>query len=273
MSELDDSSYVDLQKLQPDDEQVFDPKLVEEVENTITPPVFQSEEWHDYVMMQFADNELDKGNPIRDGLVRVAENLIGPITRREIVSFVDASSENRGSATVHIRLTLLLTNINHPLYEKVDFIIEDGIAEANSRNSPAPYHLHPAATASSKAEAQALRKALRLRRTVAADEITPEDMVMDGDIYTPDSPITSEQITLIDLLCRRVNISLLDFINSGEIKYAFIEQIPTSKAQRMLKFLNEIQSGKQKSPISKIYDPSWREKNNQQRMNTNENST
>lgn len=269
MPEMDNPEI--LNNLEVDDEISFDPKIVEEVENTVTPPAFNSEEWHDYVMSQFLDTELDNGNPIRDGLVRVTEKLLGPIAKREILGFQAGNENSRFYSTVHIRLTILLKNEDHPLYGTYQEIIEDGIAETNSRNSQAPYHLHPSATSSSKAEAQALRKALRLRRTIAADEATPDELVMDSDVYVPEVPVVAEQINVIDLICKRLNISVLDFINSGEVKYAFMEQITSTKAQRMIRFLNEIQSGKQTSPVSRPYDPSWREKNYKRSINESTN--
>jgi len=261
---------INLNELKADDEHIFDQKIIDEVNSIDTPPLWASENWHEYVMRQFTDDELDGGKPIRDGLVRVSEKLIGPMVSRKVVNFSAPSDSNRGTSTVHMRLKFLVTNEAHPLYN--EYLTEDGIAEVNSRNTPAPFHMHPSASASSKAEAQALRKVLRLRKMVAADEVTPDDMVLDGDVYMPEVPIVEEQITVIDLLCKRTNNSVLDFINSGQSKYVFVEQIPSSKAQTMIKFLNEIQSGKKESPIKKAYDPAWREKN-YKRANRDESPT
>jgi hypothetical protein len=212
-------------------------------------------------MRQFLDDELQDGHPIRDGLTRVTEKLIGPIIKREIKSYTPMSDTNRGTATVHVSLTIIPYKISHLQSFNIQTITEDGIAEVNSRNTINPFYLHACATASSKAEAQALRKVLRLRKIVSADELSPADIELEGDVFNPDTIISKEQISIIDLICRRVNISVLDFISSGEIKYVFIEQIPSSKAQKMIKYLNEIQSQKVKSPVSKSYDPQWREVN------------
>jgi len=266
MDQNESEIKINLDELVPNEESVFDPKIVAEVEATETPPAFNSEEWHEYVMRQFMENELDNGNPIRDGLVRVAEKLIGPIAKREVLNFQAGNDDGRFHSTVHIRLTLALKNESHPLYGSYPELIEDGIAETNHRNSQGPYHLHPSATSASKAEAQALRKALRLRRTIAADEATPEDLI-EEETFIPEKNIVPEQITVIDVLCKRLNISVLDFISSGEVKYAHIEQITNTKAQKMIKFLNDIQSGKQQSPVNRTYDPAWRDKNAKRSIN------
>lgn len=238
----------------------FDKSIVDEVENNVTPPNMLSYEWANYVVEHLLeDEELENGNPIRDGLLRVAENVVGPLVDRQIVNFNPAHKENFGTATVHVRLTLAVTNEAHPAYGIVKTISEDGIADVNSMNTPQPFSKHQSGSASTKAEAQALRKILKLRKAVTADEVTPDDMPFDVDVYLPETPASPEQITLIDIMCRRTNMSVLDFINSGEIKYVAIQQVPSYKAQSMIKFLGDIQSEKRERPTKKPYDPRWRE--------------
>lgn len=256
----------ELTGLVPEEEGIVDQDLIDEVENTVTPPSMTSEEWHGYLISQFADHELENGNPINHGLVRVAEKLVGPIVDRQIMNFTSAHKDNYGTSTVHVRLTLAVTNELHPLAKIVDVVNCDGIAEVNSRNTPSPFNNHPSSSAYTKAESQALRKLLRLRG-VSADEVTPDDMVLEGDVYVPETPISEEQIQVIDLVCKRANVNVLDFISSGEIKYMFIEQVPSHKGQAMIKFLNEIQSQKKESPVKKPYDGNWRETNMKRRQN------
>lgn len=245
---------------EPDDG--FDKSIVDEVEGVVTPPGMLSHEWASYVVEHLLeDDELENGNPIRDGLMRVAENVVGPLVDRQIVGFNPAHKENFGTATVHIRLTLAVTNEAHPAFGIVKTISEDGIADVNSMNTPNPFNKHQSSSASTKAEAQALRKILKLRKAVSADEVTPDDMQVDVDVYLPETPASPEQITLIDVICKRTNMSVLDFINAGEIKYAFVEQVPSYKAQSMIKFLTDIQSEKRERPTKKPYDVKWRELN------------
>jgi hypothetical protein len=255
---MPDNEELNLDNLKADDDEIFDPDVVAEVEQAETPPAFNSEEWHEYVMRQFRDDELKDGNPSRDGLVRVTEKLIGPIFERLIVNFIGPTKDNLGTATVQSRIRIHVLNESHPLADSV--ITEDGIAEVNSSNTSEPYILHPGATASSKAESQILRKVLRLRNTVAADEIASEDS-LGVNIFMPESVITQEEITLIDIICKRINMSVLDFISCGETKYISIEEVPSSKAMSMIKFLNDIQSQKKARPVEKAYDSAWREKN------------
>lgn len=237
----------------------FDPEIVKEVEETETPPSPYSEEWHDYAMRQFRDDELEGGNPIHAGLIRVTELLIGPIYSRKVVSHIGPSDSNRGTATVAMRIKVKVTNPQHAFVGEL--ISEDGVGDVNNRNTPAPFHMHPSASAKTKAEAQALRNILRLRRVVSADEVAPEGS-NDNDLFSPDSLITDEHINVLDLVCKRTNISVLDYINCGRAKYGVVEQIPSSAAINMIKFLNKIQSGQEKRPenVGK-YEADWREKN------------
>ena len=252
-----------------EDDVLFDQKIVDEVESAETPPAFQSEEWSDYVIRQFRDDELKDGHPSRDGLIRVTENVIGPIVERLIVSFSGPTKDNLGTATVHSRIKIEIRNSTHPLDGVL--ITEDGIAEVNAANTGEPFILHPSATASSKAESQILRKVLRLRNTVAADEIASDEGT-GINIFMPESVIAQEEITVIDIACKRVNMSVLDYIACGDVQYLYVEQIPSSKAKSMIKFLNGIQSQKVKKPIEKIYDPTWREKNEKLRMGVSDGS-
>lgn len=250
--------------VEEDDEHHFDKKIVEEIENTETPPDFADENWSDYVMRQFYDSELENQSPKWIGLVRVAEKLVGPIMSRKVIGFTEPGTHNRHTTMVQVRIAIKVRNETHPLFG--DVIEEDGLAEVNHQNTPHPFSLHPGASGSTKAESQALRKILRLRNVVAFEEKAPEDGIGLEEMFLPDEPISLEQINVIDLMCSRTNISVIDFINCGEHKYAFIEQIPSSKAQGMLKYLCEIQSGRQTSPVKKPYDSAWREKN-ARRMN------
>lgn len=232
-------------------------------------PVFGSYKWHDYVMGEFEDDELEgvERRPNHSGLTRVAELLIGPIISREIISYTTPSNENLGTATVHVRISFYIgDNEDHPLYGKAKSVSEDGITDVNERNTESPYNLKPSATASTQAESQALRKALRLRKTISADEAVPEQMEYNESGFAPDNYISKEAINLLDHVCRRTNISVLDMINCGKNKYKYIEVVPESVAKSMMKYINDIQSGNKTVPenVGK-YEVNWREINDASR--------
>jgi hypothetical protein len=129
---------------------------------TVKQPVaisISSPEWTDYVLKQFVPSELDNGNPKVDGLRRVAFSLLGSFD-----SFTDVvqvpSVENAGRATVVVKLAFTEGLKRHV----------QGSADVYSGNTAEPFAEHAVATAETRAEGRALRKALMLTKVLAAEE-------------------------------------------------------------------------------------------------------
>mgnify|MGYP007029088749 FL=1 len=120
-------------------------------------------EWNDYVLGHFEDNELFEGMPLCSGLRRVAELLMGRIVFSGPVQVFPPSGGNEiGRSTV---------------IWKVEFA--DGsafcdVADSWEGNTDDTFCVYNTATAATRAEGRALRKALRLR-VVAAEEVTKKN--------------------------------------------------------------------------------------------------
>lgn len=227
----------------------------EEEESSITinedviVPAFGSELWHDYVMRQFKADELMDGAPTCDGCRRVVEQLIGPILQSQINFIQPANKDNGGTSTVCIRITISVNNESHPLCGNVQII--DDVADVNRDNTDAPYYKYPSATALTRAEGRALRKALRLNKVYVAEEVSKVAEENDSQIdWEPDEPITDSQIQVIDMMCgaERLNISVMEFVNSGRRVYSSIMEVGKSTAQKMIQVLNKIQQKKDTIP-------------------------
>ena len=225
-------------------------------------PSITSPEWHDYVMQFFQPNELVEGNPITAGLRRVAELLLGDIMESGPINVVAPSNDDGpGRATV--------------IYEVI--IREYGTgsikryadtADVWHGNTDDLFCAHPVATASTRAEGRALRKALTLR-VLAAEELAKKDIVSivqqtipgtptDGD-WNPEEKISVQQVSFIDNKCRQLDINVLSFINSGDQRYGSIQDITKEKASSMLIILNKYQNGNMEIPEDiKVYDENWR---------------
>jgi len=128
---------------------------------------------------------------------------------------------------------------------------------------------HPAATASTRAEGRALRKALRIR-CLAAEELARKDIVSivqqsvqkdnptDGE-WDEDAKISSSQINFIDNKCRQLDINIMEFVNSGENEYDSIEEVEKKKASTMLGVLNKYQTKQSDIPENVMgYNKNWR---------------
>ena len=237
-------------------EEVGEDVLIQPPETEV--PAMDSPDWADYVMSQFESGEMEQGNPTCDGLRRVTESLIGPIMSRKVNVIQAPNKENLGTATVACEVSVLNNIPSHILYNVK--IVEEDAADVNKFNTPKPFHLHATATATTRAEARALRKILRLKKVIAAEELAgdaeEEDYV---DAWKPSDPVQEEQINLLDIVCQRCNVNVMEYINSGEKIYNTINELDRNKAQSMIQHLNKIQQGKVERPHAVgEYDSQWR---------------
>ena len=232
--------------------------------SSLTQPEFNSEKWSEWVMSKFADDELENGAPTCDGLRRVAEDMLGPIEKVEVIKNDTPNVQNKGNATVVVGITISPVWLEgHPRYGK-SIYVED-LADANRLNTPEEIFKHPSATAGTRAESRVYRKMLRLRKVLAAEELASNESNLEEE-WSPSTPITDQQITVIDMLCQRTNMSVLGFINCGDLQYVCVEQVSEQSAQKMLQHLNRIQRKDADMPDGiENYDENWRIKNNDSR--------
>ena len=227
------------------------------VEDThVLQPAFNTAKWHEWVMLQFEEYEMEGGAPTCDGLRRVTENILGPISKVEIISNSTPNSDNKGNATVVVGITIEPVSLDtHPMYGRLLYV--EDIADANKLNTPPEIFRHPSATAGTRAEARAYRKILRLHKILAAEENDSGD-VSDED-WVVATPISEQQIQVLELLCERLNLNLLDYINCGQNKHSCVELVTDNVAQRMLQHLNRIQQKDAKVPDNVgVFDKNWR---------------
>ena len=109
------------------------------------------------------------------------------------------------------------------------------VADVWHGNTDDLFCAHPVATASTRAEGRALRKALKIR-VIAAEELAKKDIVgivkeavsasspTDGE-YNLDDRISPQQVTFIDKKCGQLDINLASFINIGSGNYRSINDV------------------------------------------------
>lgn len=236
--------------------------LNEEVADTT--PIYGSQEWHDYIMSKFEPRELIDGNPTCAGLRRVAEDVLGSIiASRPVQVFPSTDSNGPGRATVVFEVVI-------NWMDSGQMRTYSDVADVWHGNTDDLFCAHPVATASTRAEGRALRKALKIR-CLAAEELTRKKDVesivkesvaaskpIDGEWHEEDS-ISNPQINFIDTKCKQLDINVLGFINSGSMQYGSINDVSKKTGIQMLAKLNEYQSQKSKIPKSiKGYVSNWR---------------
>ena len=225
------------------------------------PSIF-SDEWNEYVMAHFKSNELIDGNPICAGLRRVAELLLGDIIESGPEQVFPATDNNGpGRATVVFSVTFNWMNDG-------TIKVFKEVADVWHGNTDDLFCAHPVATASTRAEGRALRKALKLR-CLAAEELAKKDIVdivqqavkqapTSGE-YESDKIISSQQIQFIDNRCNQLDIDVAKFINIGENTYSGIDEVTKDNAKKMIKVLNTYQNGSEIPDKVKGYNINWRE--------------
>tara|TARA_Y100001938_G_scaffold149766_1_gene237848 strand:- start:1300 stop:2268 length:969 start_codon:yes stop_codon:yes gene_type:complete len=254
----------------PDDEEsnildaVDTDSLKDEESKELVRPEFNSEKWSEWVMSQFADDELESGAPTCDGLRRVSEQILGPIEKVEVIKNDTPSVNNKGNATVVVGVTISPVLLEgHP--RQGSYIYVEDLADANKLNTPEEIFKHPSATAGTRAESRVYRKMLRLRKVLTAEELASNESTLEEE-WAPSTPITEQQITVIDMLCKRTNMHVSDFINCGDSKYVCVEQVSEQSAQKMLQYLNRIQRKDADRPDDVgEYDENWKVKNDDTR--------
>ena len=219
-------------------------------------PSMFSDEWNPYVMAHFHTNELIDGNPICAGLRRVAELLLGDIIEsgpEQVFPATDGMAPDRATVVFKVVFDWMNTGQQRVFKE---------VADVWHGNTDDLFCAHPVATASTRAEGRALRKALKLR-VLAAEELARKDIVeiVKQSVKSANriDGITNQQIQFMDNFCSRFDINVLNFINMGKETYPSIYEINKDKAAQMIKHLNQYQKPDNEVPDSiKGYDTNWR---------------
>lgn len=219
----------------------------EEIKNK---PQITDPEWNEFILSQLLDDEKDpQGNPNIDGLRRLVEvNLGNIVSSVPGQHFEGATQNNNMRATVahYIRIAW-----NGHLSDIREF---GAVADVYAGNTDEEYARFAAATADTRAEARALRKALRLRKVVASEEITSLPVTESG----LGQFIVSSQIKGINKLCKDLDIDVLKFINSGQTKYKHHTHVRYEIAQRMIEQLNVYLQNRSRVPDTiQGYDALW----------------
>ena len=216
-------------------------------------------EWNDYVLGLFDEKELYDGRPLCAGLRRVAELLLGRIViSRPTQVFPPTEGDTIGRATV--------------IWEVV---FEDGsvfsdVADCWEGNTDDTFCVFNTATAATRAEGRALRKALRLK-TVAAEEMTKKNTASivrsisqtkameatEGE-YNDSQRMTDPQANFIDVKCKQLNLNVVEFFK--EVFDVNVKRkVDKGQASAAIQKLNDFQADKGLIPDSiNSYLSDWR---------------
>lgn len=212
-------------------------------------PTQNDVEWTDYVLSLLTEEEKIKGNPTTDGLRRVFETAMRAKishSRTDVIQTPSPDNGQRATVVVSIQYTL----------EGSVFSV-DGASDAFWGNTDKLFRNHPVAVAETKAEGRALRRALKLRKVVTADEIAEDVEDITGENA---DKIEKSQIAFINNLGLKTDINVLNLLDSMEINRDNIKKISHKDAVAVVRKLSEFQRDLSSIPLSlRGFNPDWSE--------------
>lgn len=232
--------------------------VTETVDETVPKNVTPNDiEWTDHVLSLLSDDEKISGNPTTDGLRRVFEvalNCTVINSTSHVAQSPDVNNEKR--ATVVHSLTYVLNDKDLGPEFKTKTV--SGAADVYWGNCDKIFRNHPVAVAETRAEGRALRRALKLRKVVAAEELAKE--IEDHPDGNNVSKISSNQLNFIDVLSKRLDINVSKMIEN-HIGHAEknIYNIEHEDAIGISKLLSSYQQDISSIPPDILgYDPNWK---------------
>lgn len=207
--------------------------------------------WTDHVLSMLGDDEKISGNPTTDGLRRVLEKALNCRMIQSTSDVVQSPSpENEKRATVVHTLVYLVNQTDIA-------VTVSGAADVFWGNCDKIYRNYPVAVAETRAEGRALRRALRLRKVVAAEELAAN--IEDHPDADSVSKISINQINFIDVIAQRLNINVVSLIKSLDIKETNVYNISHEEAVKVIQQLTSYQQNMSNIPQDLIgYDNKWK---------------
>lgn len=206
-------------------------------------------DWVDYILDQLADNELSYGHPTADGLRRVAELEFGQILVSDTDILEVPKEALTGKCTAKHRL----------VFERHD---GKGLLEVSAcidvvgKKLPAPFNQHLVATACTRAEGKALRRALKIRVQTAEEMVTTEDP--DEDVSS--EPINDQQVLAINQMCKRNDLNVVAVIKETCKAAKKLKDVKNVEGRFILTKLAEYQRNQSTITESLVgYDENWKE--------------
>ena len=229
--------------------------VVEQKEQEITKPDINSLEWNDYVLGLLSEEEKISGNPTTDGLRRIFEIALDCTIIDSTSEVVQSPSpDNEKRATVVHSLNYILNDGSLPAELRAKAV--NGAADVYWGNCDKVYRNHPVAVAETRAEGRALRRGLKLRKVIAAEEVANE-IEDDPDGITV-SKITNNQINFIDVLSKRLNINVNNMLTIKNITES-IYNVSHKDAVVLIRDLSKYQQNISDIPNNIVgYDSSWK---------------
>ena len=237
LSDLVDSMDIDVAGEYPDEPQYSGPSDCDA-------------EWAEYLLDQLGDHELINGAPTVDGLRRITEKCFGEIVESRS-TIVEAPSGTNG-----LRCTIChtLTIVKHRSLRTVKV---DGCVDVLHSKTPYPFKDHLVATADTRAEGKALRRALKIR-VITAEELQSES---EEEVLVSEEAINDQQILAINQLCKRLDVNVEGLVKMKCQAAENINSINNLEARLLISQLSEFQRKPDNIENENVsgYDENWKD--------------
>src|SRR6056300_497284 len=218
-------------------------------------PSINDIEWTDYVLELLSDDEKIKGNPTTDGLRRIFEVAMNCSITQSLSEVCQSPDPNNGNrATVVHSLTYILKDASQD--SPFNTITVNGAADVYWGNCDKIFRNHPVAVAETRAEGRALRRGLRLRKVVAAEEIAEE---IEDDIDGHNAgKISNNQLNFMDVLCKRLDINAAKYLESMDLSVD-IDKLDHNNGVSIIRKLSSYQQDTSNIPETILgYEEGWK---------------
>lgn len=230
-------------------------KSKEDNQNQIVTP--NSLEWTDHVLSLLSDDEKISGNPTTDGLRRIFEIALDCTVIESTSQVVQSPDQNNEKRATVVHTLGFILNAEGSDKANLNKRTVSGAADVYWGNCDKVYRNHPVAVAETRAEGRALRRALKLRKVVAAEELSKdiEDDINGNNI----NKINNNQINFIDVISKRLDINVLKLLEQMNVDISNIYAIEHDKAAEIVQKLTAYQQDMTTIPDGiKTYNSSWK---------------
>ena len=234
-------------------------KKEKQVDSTETKKIGPNDlEWNDYVLGLLSDDEKIDGNPTTDGLRRIFEIALQCSvvqSTSDVVQNPEPSNEKR--ATVVHTISYVLNSDSPGTTDLNNCRTVSGAADVYYGNCDKIYRNHPVAVAETRAEGRALRRALKLRKVVAAEELATN--MEDDPTGDSVSKISNNQINFIDVMAKRLNINTLALISHLGFDSNNVKNLMHDHAVSIIRELSKHQQNINDIPENMLgYSENWK---------------
>lgn len=238
----DDESETFQIRFDDSDQQEFTPETLEG-----SLPKYGSKEWQTYVLSLLESDEHIDGFPRCVGLRRIAQLLLGPIvsskpTQVSVVPRVNTDGEASSRAVTVLYEVTFDWMLNRPVVIQAnghsynDYRVFGGAADC-VEEIDSMFGRHPAASAETKAESRALKKALSLNIISAEEKVSGYDDSQEGP--TKDSGINKQLVAAIEAKVNALGLSMKDVLREYGKPHDDIADLTLDDGRKLFRLINE----------------------------------